>query len=83
MVVWAISEEEGDTLSAFRDSLALSYPVLVDDQGVHETWSQISSVMAAAYPQQWIVGTDGKIAYVAAEHSPDAVMAVLDEQLAR
>ncbi len=82
-MVWAVSAEDADTLTSFRDSLGLSYPVLVDDQGVHETWSQISSVMAAAYPQQWIVGTDGKIAYVAAEYTPDAVTAVLDEQLAR
>ncbi len=83
MVVWAISEEHADTVTAFRDSLALSYPVLVDDQGVHEVWSQISDVMGAAYPQQWIVGVDGRIAYVAAAYDPAAVTAVLDEQLAR
>ena len=86
MVVWAIAsaeQDDGQMLDAFIDALGIEMPVLVDDGGVvHAEYEQEDPFPTGAYPQQWIVGTDGRIAYMHNEFEYDAVVAIIEAELA-
>jgi len=40
-----------------------------------------TAFMSAAYPQDWIVGVDGKIAYANNAFEPDEMRAVIEREL--
>ena len=84
-MVWAIASEERSEEDAawFAEALDLSMPVLYDEGGVvHEDWVTYSDVPAAAYPEEWIVGTDGVIVYHEGIYDYDAVVEVIESELA-
>ncbi len=84
MRVWGIAPDDAvDTLVRFRDYLGLTFPILVD---VHRTAvSQYEmyprDVPSALYPQDWIVGPDGRIAYGNTIYEPDEMHNILDALL--
>jgi peroxiredoxin len=85
VVVWAIASEERniDELERFVDALDLSMPVLYDEGGlVHADYVTLPYVPSAAYPEEWIIGTDGAIAYHASLYDHAAVVAVIEAELA-
>ncbi len=86
LVVWAIADQEHDDgaqLRTFVEYLGLEMPVLWDQGGaVHSLYPIEQAFPSAAYPQQWLVGTDGNIAYVANELDHDALTAAIDRELA-
>jgi hypothetical protein len=51
------------------------------DGTVVETYSQAMAFPTAAYPQDWIVGTDGTVVYVNNEFELDAMVAVIESEL--
>ena len=76
------SDDTVAALEAFRDRLGLSFPILVDADGaVHRTYAMEMAFSSAAYPQDWIVGVDGLIAYANNAFEPDEMRAVLERQL--
>jgi len=81
--VWAIaSGEEADTVQGYVDVLGPTFPVLMDTNGkVHEEYSQSSAFPSAAYPQDWVIGTDGKVVYVNNSFEVDAVVTAIDNEL--
>jgi peroxiredoxin len=82
--VWAIASNERseDDARQFADALQLQMPVLYDADGaVHELYVQAATVPAAAFPQEWIVGTDGTIVYSATQYEYAAVRDVIEAQL--
>ncbi len=83
--MWAIASEENNQEAAaqFADALDLTMPVLYDAGGlVHADYVTLSEVPSAAYPEEWIVGTDGLIVYHAAHYDYSSVTDVIDAELA-
>lgn len=87
VVVWAIATpgEGSESEAAVRDfaeALGITMPVLLDDGGlVHAQWP-IPGGADAPYPQEWIVGTDGDIAWFDREFDLDEAIAVIEAELA-
>ena len=83
--MWAIASEENsvDAAAAFADALDLTMPVLYDEGGaVHADYVTLSEVPAAAYPEEWIIGSDGLVIYHAAHYDSGAVIDVIEAALA-
>lgn len=71
-----------DAAIAFADALDLTMPVLYDEGGVvHAGYVTLSEVPSAAYPEEWIVGTDGTIVDHAALYDYRAVIDVIESEL--
>lgn len=49
---------------------------------MHDLYPVAEAFPSAAYPQIWVVGTDGNIAYVANLLDYDAITAVIEAELA-
>lgn len=84
MHVWGIAtQEEAQTVREYAEGLGATYPILIDTTGsVHAQYQQQSPFPTGAYPQDWIVGTDGQIVYVNNTFSLEEMIAVLDAELA-
>ena len=82
MVFGIGSQDSLATLQSFEDQMGLTFPVLYDEDGqVHEAYSQDLAFSATAYPQDWLIGTDGTVAYVNNGYDPEALSALIEEQL--
>jgi len=58
-------------------------PVLVDRDGaVWEMYREAGAFDTAPYPQEWLVGTDGRVAYYSNQLEIDAVRAAIEAELA-
>ena len=83
MVFGIGSEDSESALLNFRDSFGLTYPILYDGNGqVHAQYNLQSAFPTAAYPQDWVIGTDGRVAYVNNGYEPDEIAAVVEQELA-
>lgn len=54
----------------------------MDDGNLKETYDQESAFPTAAYPQDWIIGADGTIVYVNNRFEYDAMVEILERELA-
>ena len=71
-----------DSLIAYRDDLGLTFPILVDESGaVHDAYSQQTAFGGTIYPQDWIIGSDGRVAYIHNGYDPEAMHAILEAEL--
>lgn len=84
-MVWAIAVgEDHDTVLAFRDSLGLTFPVLEDtDEEVYSNYTLQAAFLYASFPQDWVIGADGRVAYANNRYEPDELIAVIEQELAR
>jgi peroxiredoxin len=84
VVVWGVASEENEALlREYGAAFGVTYPILVDTDGaVAETYNQHFAFASAAYPQDWIVGTDGDIVYANNGFELDAMVAVIESELA-
>ncbi len=58
-------------------------PILLDAKNLVGTlYDQEMPFDTGAYPQEWIIGSDGKIAYVDNHFEYDAVIEILERELA-
>lgn len=82
--VWGIaSREHREVVQLFADQYGITFPILLDQNGqVNAAYRQNPAFPSAAYPQDWIIGTDGRIAYVNNGFELDAMETVLDNELA-
>lgn len=84
-VVWGIAtREDAERVRAYADSLGVDFPVLLDETGdVDRLYDLAFAFPTGAYPQDFVVGTDGRVVY--ASNQPDveaierAVVAEMDE----
>ncbi len=86
MVIWAIGpDDELSKLSAYAEQLGLTYPVLYDPEGIeaHSQYVINSTTTNSVFPQDWIIGVDGKVRYVSTAYEPSHMIAVLEEELAK
>lgn len=62
----------------------MTFPILFDQGGqVHNRYGALRHSFGTVYPQDWIVGIDGQVAYVNPGYEADELEAVLDAELAR
>ena len=83
-MVWAIGPNDSpDTLELFQQQMGLTFPVLYDEGGdVHDQYSQQTAFDNTIYPQDWIIGVDGRVAYVSSDFQAAEMIAVIEEELA-
>ena len=83
MVVWAIaSSDNREDVESYVEQLGLTYPVLIDPGGaVHRDYALESAFPSAAFPQDWVVGNDGRIIYANNGFELDAMVTAVESQL--
>lgn len=82
--MWAIASRESEgAVQDWVEAFDITLPVLVDGDGaVTALYQQTMAFPTGAYPQEWLIGTDGVIEYYANEYEPDALRAVIERELA-
>ena len=83
--MWGIAtREDAERVRTYADSLGVDFPVLLDETGdVDRLYDLAFAFPTGAYPQDFVVGTDGRVVY--ASNQPDveaierAVVAEMDE----
>lgn len=85
VVVWGIaSQDDRAQVQAFKSQMGLTFPVLFDGSGaVLDQYGRLRHGFGTIYPQDYIVGIDGKVAYVNAGYAPDEMVQVIEAELAR
>jgi peroxiredoxin len=82
MVFGVASREPAEDLEAFRDAMGISFPILRDEDGaVAEVYSQLMAFPSAAYPQDWVVGAEGRVVYVNNGFELDAMTSAIENEL--
>lgn len=83
MVVWGIaSMEPAETVATFVEQYGITFPVLLDEDGsVNATYAQVMAFPSAAYPQDWVIGTDGTVVYMNNGFEPDAMITAIENEL--
>lgn len=78
--MWGVaSADPPRDLHDYADTLGLTFPILLDEGGVvHADYAMASAFPSAAYPQDWVIGPDGRIAYANNAFEPDEIRLVLD-----
>jgi hypothetical protein len=62
--------------------LPIPCPILIDEGGVvHRGYSLLSAFSTAAFPQDSVVGTDGRIVYANNTFEPDEMRAIIEQEL--
>lgn len=71
VVVWGIATRETrDRVRPYADSLGITFPVLLDEDGaVDRMYDLAFAFPTGAYPQDFVIGADGRIVY--ASNEPD------------
>lgn len=83
MVFGIASNEPDDTVRSFAERQGLTYPILLDRDGqVNRQYAQEMAFPSAAYPQDWVVGTDGVVVYANNGFELDAMVTAIDNELA-
>ncbi len=82
MVFGIASSEPESVVEDYRDFVGATFPFLLDSDGsVLRDYNQQQAFWSAAYPQDWIIGADFRVAYVNNGYEPDEIAAVVEEQL--
>ena len=82
MVIWGIaSNESPEYVAEYADFLGVEFPILNDvDGSVDKLYDLEFAFPTGAYPQDFVVGTDGRIVYASNEPDLEAIeQAVIDE----
>ena len=75
VVVWGIATRETrDRVRTYTESLGVTFPVLLDESGeVDRLYDLMFAFPTGAYPQDFVVGTDGRIVYASNEPDVEAI----------
>ena len=68
-------------MKTFAEQYGITFPLLIDNKGVHDQYNQEMAFPTAAYPQDWVIGTDGTIIYVNNGFELDAMLSAIESQL--
>ena len=82
--MWAIaSNESREQVQRWVDAFDITLPVLLDvDGSVADLFETSMAFPTGAYPQEWLIGTDGVIEYYSNELEYDALVAIIEAELA-
>ena len=81
--MWAIATFEGaEGVQRWVDAFGITLPVLLDLDGtVTAEYEQTMAFPTGAYPQEWVIGTDGVIEYYANTFEVDALRSIIESEL--
>ncbi len=69
-------------MRAFVEQYGVTFPVLLDRDGrVNQAYRQDPAFPSAAYPQDWVIGSDGTVVYVNNGFELDAMETAIDAEL--
>jgi len=82
-VVWGIAtRESADRVRSYTEALGVTFPVLLDETGeVDRLYDLAFAFPTGAYPQDFVVGTDGRIVYASNEPDVEAIEAAVVAEL--
>ena len=83
--VWGVAGDDPlATLIAFRDQMGVTFPILFDENGeVHDQYNAGPNETNSVYPQDWIIGGDGRVVYVNRAYEPEEMIGVIEAELER
>ena len=83
-MLWGIAPEDSyANLVEFQTQMGLTFPVLFDEGStVNDFYTPGAVPTDSKYPQDWIIGVDGRVKYVNTLYDPVEIRAVLDAELA-
>ncbi len=83
VVVWGIAtQESADRVRLYTESLGVDFPVLLDTTGeVDRLYDLTFAFPTGAYPQDFVVGSDGRIVYASNEPDVEAIEAAVVVEL--
>jgi len=61
--------------------MGITMPILVDNQNTQETYNMQWAFITAAFPQDWIIGSDGTIKYINNRYEYEAMVEVIEAEL--
>ena len=62
--------------------MGLTFPVLIDADGaVYEAYSQQTAFDQTIFPQDWIIGADGRVVYVNNTYEAEAIAEIIEAEL--
>ena len=74
--------ENEQSVRNYTESLGLTFPILMDQDGsVNRSYAQIMAFPTAAYPQDWVVNSEGVVVYANNRFELAEMTAVIDGQL--
>ena len=81
--MWAIfTREEAGRVRTYTESLGVEFPVLLDSTGeVDRLYDLEFAFPTGAYPQDFVVGPDGRILYASNEPDVEAIEVLIQEAL--
>jgi peroxiredoxin len=80
--MWGIADDDAAELRDIWQELKLSFPVFPDpDSDVHITYPMTQALPSTAYPQHWVVDSDGVIVYASNHLNPGALRAAVRSAL--
>ncbi len=81
--VWGISSrEDAARVRAYAESLGLTFPILIDETGaVDRMYDLAFAFPTGAYPQDFVVGADGRIVYASNRPDVEAIEAAVEAEL--
>lgn len=84
VVVWGIATRENEErVRTYVESLGVTFPVLLDETGeVDRLYDLAFAFPTGAYPQDFVVGTDGRIVYASNEPDVEAIERAVQDELA-
>lgn len=82
--MWAITtRESAELVQRWVDTFDVGLPVLLDlDGSVTALYDNTFAFPTGAYPQEWLIGTDGTIELYANELEYDALVEAIERELA-
>lgn len=82
--VWGIATREPPELvQTYVDALGVDFPILLDETGeVDRLYDLEFAFPTGAYPQDFVVGTDGRIVYANNEPDVEAIERAVASELA-
>lgn len=82
--VWGIATREPrDRVQPYVDALGVDFPILLDETGeVDRLYDLAFAFPTGAYPQDFVVGTDGRIVYANNEPDTEAIERAVVSELA-
>ena len=81
--MWAIaSADPQSSVETFIEQYGITFPVLMDTTSeVNQAYAQKMAFATAAYPQDWVIGSDGTIAYYNNGFELEAMKEAIDAEL--
>jgi peroxiredoxin len=84
VVVWGIAtRESAEEVREWAELFDIDIPLLLDADGaVSALYQGTMAFPTGAYPQEWLIGTDGVILHYANEFEVDVLIALIEAELA-